>query len=255
MKFLVLGDTHGNLADVDRACRYATKNNVDHILQVGDWGFLNRGIEHMESLHQTLNGYAMTMSWLDGNHENFGLMEYLGIRTDGDEPQTCTSRITYLPRGYAWEVDGVGFMSFGGASSVNRPSLTAGSSWFPEELIRISDIERAATNAETQRVDVLFAHDAPSSKRLVNHLDQSKGFWAATELNVSAQNRLMLEEVIEAVQPFIVIHGHYHWGYNAMWNDKAILGLDKSSNMNSMSILDTEKLTEEYKSIREACSE
>jgi hypothetical protein len=243
--------SHGNLADVDKACRYAVKNDIDRIIQVGDWGFLNRGPELMQMLHRTLNKYAIEMWWLDGNHENFDLMEYLGIHTDADEPVPCTSRITYLPRGYAWEEDGVGFMAFGGASSVNRPDLTAGFSWFPQELIRVSDIDRAQANADRQRVDVLFSHEGPSTPRLMNFLEQSKGFWDDTELNVSAQNRLMLEEVIEFVEPSIVIHGHYHWAYNAMWNDTAIVGLDKSSNTSSLVIFDTEKLMEEYEAIRD----
>lgn len=251
-RFLIQGDTHGNVADVDQACRYAVKNDIDHILQVGDWGFLNRGPEHMQQLHRTLNKYAMTMSWLDGNHENFELMEYLGIHRDAEEPVACTSRITYLPRGYAWEEDGVGFMALGGASSVNKPDLTPGFSWFPQELIRVADIDRALANAERQRVDVLLTHEGPSSSRLMNFLDQSKAFWDETELNVSAQNRLMLEEVIEKIAPLFVIHGHYHWGYNALWDDTAIVGLDKSSNANSLLIFDTETLAEEYEAVREA---
>lgn len=253
-RFLVLGDTHGSLADVDRVCRYAIKNDIDHILQVGDWGFLGRGVEHMDLLHKTLNRYAMTMTWLDGNHECFSLMEYLGIRLDADEPQACTSRISYLPRGYVWAEDGVRFMALGGASSVNRPYLTPGFDWFHQELIRVSDIERAKENG-ADGVDVMFTHDAPSSIRLMENLDKSKGEWDPTELNVSAQNRLKLEEVVGAVQPKILIHGHYHWAYNAMWGDTAVLGLDKSQNMNSMAIFDTEKWTEQYELIRLAVGE
>jgi len=216
---LVLGDTHGNLEFVEDACHFARRNGCDRIVQVGDWGFLWNGQkgDRLKALTNKLAEFGQHMWFIDGNHEWYGRWEEMGFGPDSDEPFALSERVTYLPRGYAWEWGGVRFMALGGAYSIDRLRRTKFIDHWPQEEITWAQAERAITAGP---VDVMFTHDAPHG---LGHLDamlaEGDSSWAAAfgakwyyQLKPGSQkHRELVRAVVDEVRPRVLIHGHYHY--------------------------------------------
>lgn len=209
MKILVLGDTHGSLRHVRLACEQAVRSGCDRIVQVGDWGFLWPGHDKLDELTQVLLEHDLHMYFLDGNHDNHELLPH-----DSQEMVELSSAVTYLPRGLAWEWDSKRFMSLGGAFSIDKRRRTAFISWWPSETVSMSDAARAILNGKCG-VDVMFTHDAPSGVATLEDLLANYPYPGQTyKLDAESKaNRDMLGDVVDGVQPKLLIHGHYHFRY------------------------------------------
>lgn len=231
MRLLVCGDTHGNLGHfVRHLLPAATDENVDAIVQVGDFGYTWPG-DHgrFEAVDDALRARGLTMYWVDGNHDNYTDLRQRGI-FESDKPEPMTDNITYLPRAARWEWDGVSFMSLGGAISIDKARRTKGLSWWPDESLSYRQIECAVAGGP---VDVMLTHDCPKGVRpLEKYLESETARWGVpykTEF-ASTQHRAALATVTDAVTPALLVHGHYHHRYiaEAPWDRKArVLGLDR----------------------------
>lgn len=220
---LVLGDTHGNVPFLERAARMALRSDCDRILQVGDWGYLWPGKKNerrLEAANNVLAQFGIEMFFLDGNHEWYGKLEELGASPNAPTWVQLAERITYLPRAFTWTWDDVSFMSLGGAYSIDQSDRTKFIDYWPEEVISYSQAERAI---EVGHVDVMLTHDAPQGMtKLEEMLRRTSDFWRhryGAKWNYkldpgSRANRAVLREVVDAVQPLMLIHGHYHWRYD-----------------------------------------
>ena len=77
MAIILAGDTHG-LIDMDKVTEYFEYNNEftkeDYLIILGDAGVLWNGVEDA-NVQKILNNLPVTTLWIDGNHENFDLLE------------------------------------------------------------------------------------------------------------------------------------------------------------------------------------
>lgn len=255
IKLLIAGDTHANKAHVHQLCSAAQKAGCAAIIQVGDWGFTWPGYETSHllfKLNKALESYEMDMYFLEGNHDNYLDLEHRGFWPRPG--RLCqfrdAPRVTYIPRGHVWEMDGCTFMALGGAYSIDQASRVEGKSWWPEELITYADLEYCASQLDQHpKIDVFLSHDCPEGvKRLESYLElTSKEFGIDYKLDqASRANRRALWLVVERAKPTLLIHGHYHWAYTDLlrWDGHCttIAGLACDGMKNSFTIIDTEEI-------------
>lgn len=229
MKVLLAGDTHGDLRHVVYLIHCAAQQGCDRIVQVGDFGYW----PHLEPFHEYVaaaaRSAAMTVYWLDGNHENFDALEKT-VDMQATEPQEMEDNLWYLARGSAWEWDGCRFLALGGAPSVDKEHRVEGESWWPQELLTEPEIERARNHGPA---DVLLTHDAPDGVCPI------VGPWYKGD-PLSQHHRQIISAVTQAVQPKILVHGHYHHRYTGSFEQTRVEGLGRNSQEeDSWMVLDT----------------
>lgn len=239
---LVVGDMHGNLFSWSRTIMPAAAHtDADVIVQIGDFGF-GWDMNYLEALDAILTDtHAPDVLWLDGNHENFDLLEETGAFRSAVPFQT-SERTWYLPRGYAWTWHGRRCLALGGAYSVDKPHRTAHRSWWEQEELTDEDVTRAQIAGQ---VDVLFAHDSFAGFTVPGPHAALK---QAGEFDrLSLPNRLRVLDVVKTAKPSLFVHGHYHWHYerdaNAGDHTTHVIGLNREDELGSMMALDFPSLS------------
>lgn len=246
-KVMIAGDTHANLKHVKNTLiRRAANEGIPRILQVGDFGFVwtNRSGDlngELDVLSGILVKNEINLYFIEGNHEDYDLLESLGAKPDNDSMLEIVPNIWHIPRGFAWDWDGVRFLGIGGAVSVDRgplnPDPRRDAYWWPQENITQRQAARAC---DVGKVDIVVSHDGP----------EFDGGFLATSLaplaekidRASRSNRHAITAVVQATNPSALFHGHYHYRYNDKLNDTNIFGLDRdTTGTRSFVVLDLEK--------------
>lgn len=220
MRLMIAGDTHGSLQQMGFLFREAIEFDIDRIFVCGDFGYWEHtpaGVTFLEKLDEVAGLAGVPVYWLDGNHENHTLLRSsYRKRLNNEGFWTIRPNIFYSPRGHRFEWEGVKFLTLGGAWSIDGPDSPVfppnmrrrkGRGWWPEETI--TDAEVAACG--TDKVDIMLTHDLPTgidmqaimAARGVNY----------TYLPESESNRVKVREVVDAVKPDYLFHGHYHVYY------------------------------------------
>lgn len=231
MKLLLAGDFHGNHRHAQKTANMARRLGMDAVVQLGDFGFTWDGPQRLGGLNNIFAQFEMPLYWIDGNHENFDVMEDMGAFTDADHMVKMGSHVTYIPRGYVWEWDGVSFLAMGGAYSIDKEWREPGKSWWPQELITDADVERAYENLGPNGVDVMLTHDAPElPEKLREYMyDPYNEYGDYKTDRSSTDNRIRLAQVMEAAKPQLYVHGHMHHRYSDTMGDTHIEGLDRDT--------------------------
>lgn len=230
---LLVGDTHANTAWLLNVLATARALDVEVVVQLGDFGVYRHAPDFLALARRARPDYGVDLWFLDGNHEEFPYLRTVAATGHRLErgvlaPVEIAPGFIYLPRGARVELAGRTVLCVGGATSVDRTMRTAGVDWFPEE--RLSDAEIAGAIAGG-RVDILLSHDAPSGWAIPGLLSprDMPWFWRG-ELDAAIEHRRRLGEVFVAVQPTVVVHGHYHSAYRLRldreWGPVDVIGLD-----------------------------
>lgn len=224
MKFMVLGDTHGNLEAALNAVDAAVEHQAEIILQVGDFGFVWPRYESLVTL-ETLNDYLKSVHrrivFVDGNHEDHdALNAYKSFAPRSTNGHVyIRSHILWSPRGNAWTWAGKRFASVGGAVSIDKQVRLyeeqngEGKTWWAGEQLTGAEAQGIINDCNARRargkanVDYLFTHECsdktPWRNRLKPDLD-------------SKASRQRLDEVMKAMRPRYHFHGHMHEVYDWM---------------------------------------
>lgn len=248
MKSVIAGDWHGNTVAARRAMHFAEREEAEEVIQVGDFGFgwskSKTGDAFVESVSRAAHAYQTNVYWLDGNHENFDLLEGFGyFKHDG--PVEIAERVFYIPRGTVLERFGWSVLCIGGAYSVDKKYRTEGKSWWPQEEITEEDLEKCA---EAGEVDVVLSHDVCNSG-FVGALSQAVNNNRAEMQHLvwkndqafpgAAPNRHALELVLESAKPKLWVHGHYHSPYRVeLANGTKVVGLDMETEVGALAVID-----------------
>lgn len=189
----------------------AVQQNVDAIYQVGDFGFWPNSVEGIEFLSYVSHGASklrIPLYWHDGNHEQFDALVEENYEVTQEGFWQILPNLFYSPRGHRWTWEDVRFLSLGGAASIDKAWRLEQEAklgrdrvfWFAEEQITQADIY----NCGTLNADIMFTHDTVyNAHPLRNMLD-----WP--EL---VRPRMALQAIANAVQPWLLMHGHYHVPY------------------------------------------
>lgn len=216
MRILLAGDIHGNAKHLQYLYARAVDNDVDCIVQLGDYGYwehMKGGPEFLEVNADLAHHFKIPFYWIDGNHENFELLnEKYNTHPEVNEFVQIRPGVNYIPRGTTWTWDDVTFMGFGGAYSIDKGQRVKYVSWWPEEQPSEADISRAIERGGEVDVKVMFTHDVPTEAPIGEAFEE-RGHSIFTDIREANESRFKVSKVVREVKPDWIFHGHYHLGY------------------------------------------
>lgn len=175
----VTGDTHG-AHDLDKIHpslwpegQRLTRD--DYLVICGDFGAIWSGDARDDELLGWYESQPWTTLWVDGNHENYDLIDELPVsRRFGGRVHTIDGcpHVIHLMRGEVFDLpvsadETVRAFVMGGAPSIDRHLRTEGVSWWPRELPDYEEYDNAEANLAGcgWSVDYVFTHELPSDAR------------------------------------------------------------------------------------------
>lgn len=179
-----LGDIHGKAEVLNFFLEPFRERDVV-FLQCGDFGFFwpKAGMEG-----KIRNGRAK-IYWCPGNHEDYSV-----IRKDGSGFIEVDENIYLASFGSVLELEGRNILFAGGAESPDRKERIYGESWWPEESISESDMEKLPD----AHIDWVISHTAPWF------------FPAPVSFFLPSPSRSLLNRVFDRYTPKRWIFGHFH---------------------------------------------
>ncbi len=160
----VTGDTHGQ-HDFAKMLLFArehpelTKN--DYVIVAGDFG----GVYSSKTLEEDLKPYSdlpFTILFVDGNHENFDLLNNYPIEIwNSGKIHRIKPTIIHLMRGQVYEIEGKTIFTFGGATSTDKANRIVNNlGWWEQELPTLEEYDEALINLERyhNKVDYIITH-------------------------------------------------------------------------------------------------
>jgi hypothetical protein len=245
VRILLVGDTHANVMWLENVVLKAAQVlGVDAVCQLGDFGYWP---EKSPLFLESARNSPVPFYFLDGNHEHHPLLnEHVAEARAlhglaGTEPVPLGGNLYYLPRGARVDWGGVQVAVLGGANSIDRGLRTEGVDWFPQEAVTASDVERLSAGGHCQ---VLLTHDAPSAAFLPLPVPVERAW--LRELETCERGREVLNDAVDAVQPELLVHGHYHrrWALPVVrpWGSYTVVGLseDGSDIAGNLALLECE---------------
>lgn len=250
---LLAGDTHADWTWLDRVVlATAARLGLFAALIVGDFGYWARRPEFLEVARNSVINHGVETWFLKGNHEQHDMLERdakaaRSLEIDPTAALNLGGSLWYLPQGCRLSVGGLEVAVLGGAVSIDRASRVLGDNVFVDEVATEQDVEHLISGGPT---DVLLTHDAPSGWTPPglspdHHLPLSR----QVLLPAIADHRRLLRRGYEAVQPKLLVHGHYHTAYDELvgesWGDVRIVGLDRDGSDRSLRVLSASNATPE----------
>lgn len=159
----VTGDIHGAKEFNKRIFKLNLQPD-DILIVMGDFGmpWIQDGTE--KYVLQKLSEMPWTVAFIDGNHENFRLLNsYPEVIWRGGLTHQILPNLYHMIRGEVFNLDGNICLAAGGADSIDKAYRMPYVSWWPEEIwnaLETNKIYRAATYIP---IDYVFAHTAPKS--------------------------------------------------------------------------------------------
>ena len=196
----ITGDTHGNV-DFDYLKDYFNNrfvNENDFLIILGDAGIVWSEKENF------IDDYAMlglNVLFIDGNHENFELLNRFPVVTfNGAKCHKLYENVYHIMRGEIIKLNNKTFFCMGGARSIDKIYRIENISWWKEEDIGFNDIENGLANLKNVQntVDYVLTHCAPTS--IINKMFNYK----------QDNNTKILEKFKEIINFKYWYFGHYH---------------------------------------------
>lgn len=170
----VVGDTHGTI-DIDNLSNAKMKRRGvcplpgegDHVIIAGDFGLVWADPPSKEERYwlEWLDDKPFETLFVDGNHENFPLLDsFPEEEWGGGMVHRVGRKVRHLMRGEVYDIEGRSVFAFGGAASHDRQFRTEGETWWPEEMPDEADFARAEASLSRcgWEVDLVITHCAPT---------------------------------------------------------------------------------------------
>ncbi|CAM3258928.1 metallophosphoesterase [Paenibacillus lupini] len=164
----ITGDIHGTISVAKRLNiknfpkqRMLTKQ--DYVIITGDFGLVWKLDAEDKFWLKWLNKQkTFTTLFIDGNHENFDLLEsaYPIEEWNGGKVHKINDSVFHLMRGQVFHIDGLKFFTFGGAASHDKEYRTEGKSWWSREMPSEAEYEEGIQNLDRHNwaVDYVLTH-------------------------------------------------------------------------------------------------
>ena len=166
----VTGDTHREIdiskLNTRRWSEQKTLTKSDYLIICGDFGCVWDGSGQDEYWLDWYESKPFTTLFVDGNHENFALLNaYPVVEIFGGKAHQLRPSVYHLMRGEVFALDGKKLFAMGGAQSTDKEHRKEGVSWWAEELPSESEYQSALSNLDKHewRVDYVLTHCAPDS--------------------------------------------------------------------------------------------
>ena len=166
----VTGDIHGGF-DIHKLSSKELRSagmrikKDDYVIVCGDFGLVWDNKPEERYWRKWLDEKPWTTLFVDGNHENFELLNTYPVEEwHGGRIHRISEKIVHLMRGNVFSLEGASFFTFGGAASHDKEWRLPDLSWWPEELPSDEEL-RQANDVLAQcnnQVDYIISHCAPS---------------------------------------------------------------------------------------------
>jgi len=166
-EIFLTGDTHNSreLMKKFNSKNFKIKKELtkdDVVIILGDVGSLtwDRSKETLYNL-KWLDNQPFTTLFIDGNHDNFNILDNLPVKQlYGNEVGVLSDSVYHLKRGNIYEINGKTFLTIGGATSINKEWRIPEISWWDREVINNKEIENTYRNLEkyNYKVDYILTH-------------------------------------------------------------------------------------------------
>jgi len=187
MKFVFIGDVHGDLDFCRSVCR---ANSVAQIIQIGDLGV---GFVRMTELFGLPNNFH----FFPGNH---------------DCRHLCEKVPSFMGHFGEWKGK---FFFVSGADSIDKHLRTEGVNWWPTEELSYQQATECLEQWENSKTEILVSHDLPQSF--------AEGYKLIYDKTLT---RNLLQKMIEARKPKMLIYGHHHKSTRLNFEGIEVVGLD-----------------------------
>ena len=247
MAVYITGDTHGEFQRFGSKYFPQQKNlsREDYVIITGDFGGLWDGSPKDQHWLDWLEEKPFTTLFVDGNHENFALLNALPEkRWNGGRVHVVREHVLHLMRGQVFTFGGITWFTMGGAAShdiqdgildpadpgferqywlmrrMRAMFRVKGVSWWPEEMPSSEEYSEALANLERAdwAVDCILTHCTPSS--IVKKIDPGYGTDELTDF---------LETVKQRCRFAYWFFGHYH--KNQIIDERYILQWEQISGL------------------------
>lgn len=205
----VTGDTHA-LIDISKLDNFSNWNNnltkADYMIIAGDAGIV-WSKKTLEENIKKYESFPFTVLFVDGNHENFDMLNSYPIEIwNGGKIHRISDHIIHLTRGQVFTIDGITIFTMGGGTSIDYYLRTPHISWWEEEIPSINEIDEAKANLAKydNKVDYIITHSC-DTKVLYNYELRK----VANKLNQFMDNAI-LDYFEENVSYKHWYFGHYH---------------------------------------------
>ncbi|ACV21712.1 Uncharacterised protein [Slackia heliotrinireducens] len=168
-RIFITGDTH---ATVDMRKLNSklfplgkTLDADDYVIICGDFGVVWANDNTDKYLLNWYQAKPWTTLFVDGNHENFDLLDAIAPRNwHGGMVHELRPKVLHLMRGQMFDIHGRSFFCMGGATSIDKAFRTEGKSWWPQEVPSLDQRDTALASLERAgwRADYVLTHCAPS---------------------------------------------------------------------------------------------
>lgn len=189
----ITGDTHG-LTDINKLISFKAKNHFtknDFMIIAGDFG----GIWDINSINNYIDFYSnfpFTILFIDGNHENFDFLATFPVEQwNGGKIHRISNKIIHLIRGEVFNINEKTILTLGGAESDDKDYRIKYLSWWPQETIIQSDIERALeASSQYNKIDYIITHTCPKkflTEEFLSSRPMKTDFASEEKLNIIAE--------------------------------------------------------------------
>lgn len=168
MAVYVTGDTHSDI-DIRKLNTREfpeqsklTKN--DYVIIAGDFGLVWRNSKDEMYWRKWYDDKNFTTLVVDGNHENFDLLEQFPVEEfKGGKVRRISDSILQLMRGEVYDIEGKKWFVMGGAYSYDKAYRKEGISWWKQEMPSEEEKNNAIRNLMRLgwEVDYVVTHTGP----------------------------------------------------------------------------------------------
>ncbi len=228
-RLLLAGDTHAHKSWLTGRVLPAAAE-VDAVLVVGNFGYWPEAKDFLAKAADSRRRYGVDTLFLRGNHEHHPALERAQRQAGGTafEPVCLEGSLWYLPNASRIEVAGLEVAILGGGTSVDRRARHPGVDWFPEEEITPAELEVTAARGYAP---VMLTHDAPAGYAIPGLPAPDPLWWPM--LAQASDHRRRLRRAVDTVTPELVVHGHFHHGYevelDVEWGSCRVAGLGSNN--------------------------
>ena len=202
MKNLLIGDVHGDIFNLEKVFKKAVSEDCKNIIQLGDFGFGFPSYTLFHSqIEQLIERYKIPLYFLKGNHDNHEILNKYTSITE------LSKDYYFIPNGVEFSFDGVSFIAYGGAYSIDKKFRTEGVDFWRDEEISISDVY----NSKGKVADIMLTHDTPYTSNIMDYM-------VLLPIEEAMENRKKLQAIVEEIKPKKIFHGHYHSRINCSAN-------------------------------------
>ena len=174
----------------------------DFVIICGDFGGVWDGTNEEKYWIKWLKEKNFTTLFVDGNHENFDMINSLpAVEFAGGKAHYVEEGIYHLMRGEIYTLDGKKIFAFGGGESHDKALRKEGKNWWREEMPSSEEFDRAWESLKRHNfcADYIISHSAPTDIQNIMAPDY--------EVNELTE---FLQQVKDNVSYTHWYFGHYH---------------------------------------------